>query len=799
MSSIVSANVTFQGSVTTQALYGVSNTATTAYVPQDFSSSALNIPAYVVSNTATSANTITYSSTGPFTGEGSLYGGGGSGYAIKTLATALDYNFAIADYTFEAWIYITDLTTDNAIFNNGTVSFTISTPGKVRVQMVGMAGAPYLSSSTTIFTNGWYHVAATFTSATVRLFTNGTLTDTFTSVTGTPTYTSPQQMYIMANNALALQFKGYLSNLRIIRGTALYTAAFTPPTGPLQPLQGLTYGTVLLLRNAPAPGRVLTQKFSGQNSVNSLGLSSVLAFPPAAMTGYSTSLNAGYGQGTYVASASSEYSTYYAWQALDKNTGTAWTSGLNYTIATPYSGSVVTTDTTGTSYKGEWLQIQKPIALVTSTYTLNVSYAMSIWYVLGSRDGVNWSLVDSRNTAVGNGAIVTYTVSGSQAFTYFRLVINQVTGTTSASITEWTLNGSIEGPNVSADGRLGVGVSAPVQALEVAGSAIVTGTVSAGNPLMFRNRIVNGNFNIWQRGTTFTSSINTSIYTVDRWCTPSNGVASTVIQSTNVPFRAGFQYSVSIAQAVGGSPALLEQRIEQLNTYDLYQGTPITVSFWAIQTVGTPGLLNVEPLIPTGVNTGYSGMSDACNPLRQSFQLASSWQYFTTVFTIASTSVATNGLVVQLWQPSAVNPATILITGVQLEKGTVATPFEFRPYGTELALCQRYYHRTSGLNLEAVAMSIISATAAQGLYRLPVTMRAAPTFGSSGTFTLDWSTVNYNSVTSIALGGSQTGVDTAMILASGVGTGTAGSVTVGQVRFLISTTTGCYIEFIAEL
>ena len=274
----------------------------------------------------------------------------------------------------------------------------------------------------------------------------------------------------------------------------------------------------------------------------------------------------------------------------------------------------------------------------------------------------------------------------------------------------------------------------------MAGSAVVAGTLSAGNPITFKNRLINGNFNVWQRGTTFT--VSTNIYTADRWVTPTNAPASiTVSQSTNVPFRAGFQYSLSLATATSGSPALIEQRIEQLNTYDLYQGTPITISFWARQSVGTPGVLNIEPLLPSGVNT-FTGYTDACTPTLQQVQLSSSWQYYTLTYCIAVVGVATNGLAVQWWQPNTVNPATILLTGVQLEKGTIATPFEVRPYATELALCQRYYqevpyggsHFTGQGRCVLTQSATNSAFCGTGIYfQVPMRVNPAPTYYGAGT------------------------------------------------------------------
>ena len=734
---------TFVTSVTTPSLVGVVNNA--SFAPQDFSSSGLNIPAYVVSNTATVANTVAYSSFGPFAGEGSLQFPGGS-RPVVAFPPGTSPNFTLSSTsvcTFEAWIYPT-LSAAGVIFSHASTSslgydYSLYIETSTKLGWYPLSGTAVYSTNN-VNLNAWNHVAWTFTGGTVYLALNGVVNS---ASMGTPASTATYS-FCVGNNSYTY-FNGYIACARIVSGLALYTTNFQVPTQSLQPIQGTTqaglpYGTVLLLRNAPAPGRIQTTRLTGSNSVGVNGAPLTLPFPPAAMTGYSTALNAGYGQGTYVASASSELTGSYAWYAFDKNTGgNSWVSGGGY--GPSYSWSNVTVDVTGTSYLGEWVQVQTPSSIVLANYTVvgTVNYTTKApvkWWVVGSRDGISWSLVDSRSGISWSSSwqFQTFTVAQVNAFTYYRLIVNATTGAgTYVEIADITYNGTLEAINITNDGRVGLGVVNPTRALEVAGDVVCGGTLSAGNPLMFRNRIINGNFNVWQRGTTFT--VSTNIYTADRWVTPTNAPASiTVSQSTNVPFRAGFQSSLALATATTGSPALIEQRIEQLNTYDLYQGTPITISFWARQSVGTPGVLNIEPLLPSGVNT-FTGYTDACTPSLQQIQLSSNWQYYTLTYCIAVLGVATNGLSVQWWQPNTVNPATILLTGVQLEKGSVATPFEVRPYATELALCQRYYQKTynmgtaPGTNVSGVGAIVVTAsnsTIVPGA-QFRATMRAAPT------------------------------------------------------------------------
>jgi hypothetical protein len=350
---------------------------------------------------------------------------------------------------------------------------------------------------------------------------------------------------------------------------------------------------------------------------------------------------------------------------------------------------------------------------------------------------------------------------------------NASSGTTaqdSCQIAEWTLNGQIEGPNVTPDGRLGVGVSAPVQALEVAGSAVVAGTLSAGNPLMFRNRIINGDFRVDQRagGASFTQTAGGPNYgSADRWAVYGRLTSKfSVQQSSVVPQGVGLSNSwlitsLSAYTTVTSDYYGFAQVIEGYNIADLqwgtYYGVPATVSFWVRSSVAGNYCFNVEgPSLTPSYSVQYA------------IGGTNSWQYVTitippppsgTTFgalnttgirlwwdlgsSDASYAVTTPGV----WQTGdkvrvsgsvnfvATNGATMYITGVQLEKGSVATPFEVRPYATELALCQRYYqempntnggHFTGAGRCQGSLAATNGSVCCTGMY-FQVPMRANPT------------------------------------------------------------------------
>ncbi len=740
--------VTLSYGAQTASLTGISGDK---YVPQDFSSSGLNIPAYITTSNASSAsNVIVPSSFGPFTGQGSLYYPGGSAPpTLKmpyTTAPSLNFNPFTGDFTAEAWVYNTVATTYNTIVGNYPEDWAFKIVSDRTVQFYDYntgAALGFNLTGGTVPLNTWTHVAVTYSSSgtTARIFVNGTLATSTGTYTGTPRFTSTQLEVGSFNNGSHL-FNGYIGEVRIVRGAALYTTTFTPPTGPLQPVQGTTqsgtpYGTVLLLRNAPAPGRVLTTKFSGGNSANSL------SFPPAAMTTYATTLNSGYGQGTYVASVSSEYSG-AGWTVFDKNTTNYWqASSTGYSSGAPYTGTVSTTDVNGNSYSGDWVQIQLPTAITLSSYTLSTEGTanwVKKWFIMGSRDGTNWNLVDQQtysSWAVASSASATFTVNSARSFTFYRFIEN-INGNTGSggfapAIKELVLNGTIEGPSISPDGRLGVGVSAPVQALEVAGSAVVGGTVSAGNPLTFKNRVINGDMRIAQRGVTLTTGTGTAgPYLLDRFYTSYNITTGGLTQNQNAlsitdpPYQQGLRYAMNlVATTACTNYAYISplQPFEGFSIQDFNWGTsfgsPVTISLWFKTNAAAGSTFSVTLRnYGSGPSTSYWCYND-----RITTGGVNTWQYFTfqvppppsssTWFTGSAGSAElfiggyTNGMAAapgwvnnnnigltgQTNWPSTLNNY-IAFTGVQLEKGTVATPFEFRPFGVELQLCQRYYEQS---------------------------------------------------------------------------------------------------------
>ena len=270
--------------------------------------------------------------------------------------------------------------------------------------------------------------------------------------------------------------------------------------------------------------------------------------------------------------------------------------------------------------------------------------------------------------------------------------------------------------------------------LDSSGNATFAGTAVPASSFL-RNRIINGGMQIWQRGTSF-SGFN-SIYTADRWLAYTPSGNPTVSQSTDVPL--GFTYSAIFT----GNGVDSIQRIESFNTVDLV-GSPVTLSFWMKQTVGAgSNSITITLDYPNAKDTYGATSSIASTTITPT----SSWVLYYINFSALPAGVA-NGLMLSLFATSSASSSTFYLTGVQLEVGTAATPFERRQYGQELALCQRYFVNMNGTtnNYQPVAFGwCYTTTQGSWITYLPVSMRTTPTLSHSGTIYAQNLSINVSS------------------------------------------------------
>lgn len=387
-------------------------------------------------------------------------------------------------------------------------------------------------------------------------------------------------------------------------------------------------------------------------------------------------------------------------------------------------------------------------------------------------------------------------------------------------------DGTASAPGIANTGDLDTGMYFPA-----ANEAAITtgGTVAAAfnsNGLFFRNRIINGDMRIDQRnaGASVTQTA-TNIYSVDRWQSYGSVTSKMTLQrSTVVPtgFTNSLLVTSSSAYSVLSSDIfIVRQQIEGFNVADLNWGTSsavtVTLSFWVRSSLtgtfggsfaSTGGLLfypftytinsantwEQKTITVAGPTTG-GATTDNSASIQVIFglgvgssnsQTAGSWTSSSGYSATGATSVVgTNG-------------ATWYVTGVQLETGSVATPFERRPYGTELMLCQRYYYRTTPTSAGRIAMAASSATNSTGraVIPFPVTMRAAPSAleqsGTAGDYSIFFLTTA-TACTSVPT------FSTGTVQASEISwTATAGH-TAGNAGTFYSTATAGFLAWSAEL
>jgi hypothetical protein len=244
-----------------------------------------------------------------------------------------------------------------------------------------------------------------------------------------------------------------------------------------------------------------------------------------------------------------------------------------------------------------------------------------------------------------------------------------------------------------------------------------------------RNLIINGAMQVAQRGTSSTSNG----YGLDRWKTYNSGGTATLSQQT---FASGDSPEVGLdtyVRIVRASPSgiyYFSQRVEDVRKSD---GATLTLSFY--------GKASSATTVPCRITQEFgSGGSSGVNTTSQNNNLTTSWQRFTLTFSMASLSGKTIGTGSN-FEPVFDIPATtatIEITGVQLEVGDTATPFEHRSYGDELARCQRYYSFIGADSYVGIStgMKFSGNESVHGI-QYPVTMRVPPSVAISNLIVTD--------------------------------------------------------------
>lgn len=253
-------------------------------------------------------------------------------------------------------------------------------------------------------------------------------------------------------------------------------------------------------------------------------------------------------------------------------------------------------------------------------------------------------------------------------------------------------------------------LAATVNSLD-ANLSSVTGSISTINTalgnIQARNLLINGDFRISQRGTSFVAGANNDdTYNLDRWTLLSDGNDIVdITQSTLHP--SGLGNSIALDVETASKKFGIVQFIETQNIYGI-RGKNVTLSFYA-RTTGS-GLKNVKAVILSWTGTADSLTSDVVstwNSANTTPTWAANWTAENTPSSLVMTATwtrysvtanidtaGTNNVAVFIWSDTGGNIGEFLyIADVQLEVGSSASTFEQRSISAELALCQRYYYR----------------------------------------------------------------------------------------------------------
>jgi hypothetical protein len=303
-------------------------------------------------------------------------------------------------------------------------------------------------------------------------------------------------------------------------------------------------------------------------------------------------------------------------------------------------------------------------------------------------------------------------------------------------------------------------------AIDSSGVATFSKTLVPSSSMMYRNLIINGNMQIAQRGTSATG-VTADYATCDRFLIRNNNAGLyTITQDTDAPdgFGNSLKWDCTTANAspAAGDFAVLQYKAEGQDLQQLAFGTPsakqFTVSFWVKSSETGTAVLRIGAINSGNVTQGHTYIISSAN----------TWEKKTITFTANTSDVIPNDnligfnlfwylatgtnrtsgtLPTTTWEAlltaneavgqtiniAASTSSYFNITGVQLEVGDTATPFEHRMYSQELAMCQRYFQSFGGSNAnETVGQGTsFSTTNTYVLIHLLQTMRSVPSLGYS--------------------------------------------------------------------
>jgi len=341
--------------------------------------------------------------------------------------------------------------------------------------------------------------------------------------------------------------------------------------------------------------------------------------------------------------------------------------------------------------------------------------------------------------------------------------------------------------------RLAVGANGETL---VADSSTSTGLRYGANWAAGKNAVINGAFDIWQRGTSFAyTGSGATTFTADRCAVFVNGNGSfTFSRQTFTPgaapvagYEGNYFYRFAVNTLGTSTTAyVLQNNIENVTTF---AGQTVTLSFWAKSDASRTVSLALQQQFGSGGSSAVTTSS--------SVSVGTSWARYSYTVALPSISGKTIGAGSYLTVRLEVTPTasqTLDIWGLQLENGSVATAFQTAT-GTiqgELAACQRYYWRNTGSTGNNAIASGISSSSSNtfAVMHHPVQMRVAPT-------AVDYASIAVTNTTSYTNGGAVVTLDMANALSSRLGVAVSGQTSNQPTQVL--TQTGGYVGLSAEL
>jgi hypothetical protein len=353
---------------------------------------------------------------------------------------------------------------------------------------------------------------------------------------------------------------------------------------------------------------------------------------------------------------------------------------------------------------------------------------------VGSSTGTESMRIDSSgNVGIGTtspGAKLAITAAGDGTFNS-QLIVAPVSGANPAKITfNPTISSAIAGLSDGSVAFFGNGANTERMRIDSTGNLLLgtnsantapTGYISAANTFGFKNRIINGTFEVWQRGTTSRVFALSGTYSADRWTRmgyQDGGHERVSVSSAVAGMTARYAIratSATTVEAASGSRVDLSQKIESYNCYDL-AGQTVTVSFWirfssatATSSTATPfsnwntylqyNTTTTDSLASTDTGDGGIGTYAITNG-----SLPTTWTKVTSTSTIpaGAKNISLRMQFVGTGNTAVAGTVWYEVTEITLEKGSVASSFDYRPYGTELALCQRYYEIGSFVSMTSI-------------------------------------------------------------------------------------------------